>query len=159
MASFFSDWLIYNLHDTFSPLFSFLQTRKFWIPRSCPSYPEQRHRFPARYSFISSSFGNSFSRNNASAFIIMPGLQKPHCSAPWSAMNAPNSSASSLSPSSVVTLCLSTLAARIEQDSTGLSSKNTVQSPQPEVSHPRFTLLHPCFLTKSIRSRSGSISS
>ena len=61
---------------------SFFHSRKFRIPLSCPSYPEQRQRFPARYSLISSSFGSGFSRNNARAFIINPGLQNPHCSAP-----------------------------------------------------------------------------
>lgn len=45
-------------------------------------YPVQRQRFPVRYAKISSSLGSSFSRNMAIAFIINPGLQKPHCSAP-----------------------------------------------------------------------------
>ena len=36
--------------------------------------------------------------------------------------------------------CPSALAASTEQESTGFSSKNTVQSPQLEVSQPRFTL-------------------
>lgn len=84
--------------------------------------------------------GSGFSRKSAIAFMIIPGLQNPHCSAPCPAIKEPNSSASSCSPSSVSTLCPSALAASTEQESTGFSSKNTVQSPQLEVSQPRFTL-------------------
>lgn len=76
----------------------------------------------------------------AIAFMIIPGLQNPHCSAPWFAIKAPNSAASSCSPSKVSILCPSTLAARMEHDKIGWSSINTVHNPQFDVSHPRFTL-------------------
>ena len=59
--------------------------------------------------------GSGISLNNAIAFMIIPGLQNPHCSAPWFAIKAPNSAASSCSPSKVSILCPSTLAARMEQ--------------------------------------------
>ena len=104
------------------------------------TYPEHLQRFPARYSLISSSLGSGISLNNAIAFMIIPGLQNPHCSAPWFAIKAPNSAASSCSPSKVSILCPSTLAARMEHDKIGWSSINTVHNPQFDVSHPRFTL-------------------
>ena len=61
---------------------SCFDSRYFLTARSWDIYPLQRHRLPARYSLISSSPGSGFSRKSASAFIIKPGLQKPHCSAP-----------------------------------------------------------------------------
>ena len=140
---FFTNCFIYFPHDASSfPLssFVFFHPRKFKIPRNCPSYPEQRQRFPERYSLISFSSGCGFSRKSAMAFITNPGLQNPHCSAPWSAIKATNSSASSCNPSNVVTLLPSARAARMEQESTGFSFKNTVQSPQLDVSQPRLTL-------------------
>ena len=130
--------MIFSAHD--APPCCFFQARKFKIPRSCPSYPEQRQRFPARYSLISSSLGSGFSRNSAIAFIIIPGLQNPHCSAPCPAIKEPNSSASSCRPSSVSTLHPFARAASTEHDSTGFPSRKTVHSPQFDVSQPRFTL-------------------
>src|SRR5699024_1586946 len=118
-------------------------------------YPVQRHRFPARYSLISSTSGtasdalpdfsafSSYSRIIASTFIMNPGEQNPHCSAPSFARKRPNSSASCSTPSSVVTSCPSTPAASTEQDRRDFPSIQTVQSPQFVVSQPHFTLLHP----------------
>ena len=57
-------------------------------------------------------------------FITKPGLQKPHWSAPWSAMKPTKSAASACKPS------------RVEQDKMGFPSISTVQRPQLEVSQP-----------------------
>ena len=92
-------------------------------------------------------------------FITKPGLQKPHCSAPWSAMKPTNSDASACRPSNVQTLRPSARAANVEQDSTGTSSSITVHRPHADVSQPRLTLLHPWARTKSISSMSAGMSS
>lgn len=68
-------------------------------------------------------------------------VTNPHCSAPWSAMKPPNSAASLLSPSRVVTDFLSSSCQnRAGQHGEAHLPKNTVHNPQLEVSHPRFTL-------------------
>ena len=120
---------------------------------------EQRHRLPLRYARISPSDGLGFSRSSAMVFMTKPGLQKPHCSAPWSAMKPTNSDASSCRPSSVCTLRPLARAASVEHESTGSSSMSTVHKPQLEVSQPRFTLKQPCARTKSMRSVSAGTSS
>ena len=121
-------------------------------------YPVQRHRFPARYSLISSIEGFFNSRNIASTFIMNPGEQNPHCSAPSCARNEPNSAASFSTPSSVVTSCPSMLAARTEHDRRDFPSIHTVHKPQFVVSHPHFTLLHPRSRRRFNRTVSAAIS-
>ena len=61
-------------------------------------------------------------------------------------------------PSSVVTLRPLTRAASTEQDSTGFSSRKTVQRPQLAVSQPRLTLLQPRLRTRSSSTVSAAIS-
>ena len=78
----FAYTLAYRFHITVHSRPSFRAFRNARMPRVCPSYPEQRQRFPARYARISSSVGSGFSRSRAMVFITKPGLQKPHCSAP-----------------------------------------------------------------------------
>ena len=76
----------------------------------------------------------------ARTFMMKPGLQKPHCSAPSWARKRPKASASFSTPSRVVTSRPSALAASTEQESTGVPSSQTVHRPQFEVSQPLFTL-------------------
>src|SRR5699024_10277469 len=85
--------LIYIFHCPSTSLWVFLYSRYFKILLVCPMNPEQRQRFPARYSLISSSVGSVSSFFMANMFIINPGLQNPHCSAPSPARKLPNSSA------------------------------------------------------------------
>ena len=92
-------------------------------------------------------------------FMTKPGLQKPHCSAPWSAIKPTNADASSCRPSSVCTLRPAARATSVEHDSTGTPSSSTVHSPQADVSHPRFTLVQPWARTKSMSSMSAATSS
>ena len=71
--------------------------------------------------------------------MIMPGVQKPHCS-PWQAAKASctGSRAPSLGrPSTVVTRRPSAMTASTVQDLTGVSSSHTTQAPQFDVSQPQ----------------------
>ena len=95
----------------------------------------------------------------AKTFIIKPGLQNPHCSAPSCARKLPNSSASLCIPSIVTIFFPSARTARTEQESTGFSSISTVQRPQFAVSHPLLTLAQPFSLKKSRSITPGSTSS
>jgi hypothetical protein len=73
------------------------------------------------------------------AVIIIPGVQKPHCS-PWQAAKAActgSSSAPFARPSTVATRRPSTMTASTVQDLTGVSSSHTTQVPQLEVSQPQ----------------------
>ena len=121
-------------------LSALLHIQIFFTARSWDIYPLQRHKFPERYSLISSSSGSFNSFSIARTFIINPGLQKPHCSPPSLAKNIPNSSASFCRPSSVVTWRPSARIASVEHDRTGFPSSHTVQRPQFAVSQPLFTL-------------------
>jgi hypothetical protein len=73
------------------------------------------------------------------AVIIMPGVQNPHCS-PWQAAKA-SCTGSSRSPyarpSTVVTRRPSAMTASMVQDLSGISSSQTTQAPQLEVSQPQ----------------------
>src|SRR5881397_3505985 len=48
------------------------------------AYPVHRHRFPARPSRICSSVGEEILSSRLMAARIMPGVQIPHCAAPYS---------------------------------------------------------------------------
>ena len=89
---------------------------------------------------MSSSVGFRFSSNNALALITMPGVQKPHCTAPASA-NAFEyiSLSNSLSPSIVSTSLSCSLSTFIVQDLTALPSIKTVQLPHTPTSQPFLT--------------------
>ena len=91
-----------------------------------------------------SSSASGYLRSSARTSISRPGEQKPHCSAPSSAMQRANSSRAAPTPSSVVTLWPSTRAMRTEQESTGSSSIHTVHRPQELVSQPHLTDLSAC---------------
>ena len=71
--------------------------------------------------------------------IIIPGVQKPHCS-PWHRMNPSctgSSGPSTASPSTVRTLWPDAITASIVQDFTGTPSTSTTQVPQLLVSQPQ----------------------
>ena len=77
--------------------------------------------------------------------MIMPGVQKPHCS-PCSRGSPPASGVSSVplqSPSMVVTSCPLALTASTVQRLDGSPSRCTVQAPQLEVSHPQWVPVKP----------------
>ena len=87
-------------------------------------------------------FGSSASRARADS--IMPGWQKPHCSAPqrskasWTGSTPlpPAARWSGRSPSMVVTSLPCASAARVRQASTGAPSTRTVHAPQSPLSQP-----------------------
>jgi hypothetical protein len=99
----------------------------------------QRQTWPDIASRTSSSVGSGWWSSSHRAVIIMPGVQKPHCS-PWHAAKAcwTGSSLSPLAkPSTVVTRRPSVITASSVQDLTGVSSSQTTQAPQLEVSQPQ----------------------
>src|SRR5574343_1000574 len=101
-------------------------------------YPVQRHRLPAMPKRTSSSVGDGFSCSRRWARVIMPGVQKPHCS-PWCSRNMRCSTCrpSGLpKPSMVVMVAPSACAARTVQDLTDFPSISTVHAPQWLVSQP-----------------------
>ena len=104
------------------------------------SYPVHRQTWPDIASRTSSSVGSGLRSSSHRAVIIMPGVQKPHCS-PWQAAN-PSWTGSSTplpvaSPSTVVTRRPSAMTASTVQDFTGVSSSHTTQAPQLDVSQPQ----------------------
>jgi hypothetical protein len=103
------------------------------------SYPVQRQTWPDIASRISAADGSGFWSSSQRAVMIMPGVQKPHCS-PWQAAKASctGSRAPLLDrPSTVVTRRPSAMTASTVQDFTGVSSSHTTQAPQLDVSHPQ----------------------
>src|SRR5215207_8368015 len=88
---------------------------------------------------ISSSLGLPFSRRSPCARMIMPGVQKPHCSpcisrkASWSTCSVP----SALAMPSIVRMSVPfAWTANMVHDFTDLPSRSTVQAPQWLVSQP-----------------------
>ena len=71
-------------------------------------WPVQRQIAPARASLISSSLGLVLTSNSAFAVMIRPGVQKPHCTAPYS-RNADCTGCNSL-PSSMPSIVAPTAA-------------------------------------------------
>jgi hypothetical protein len=99
----------------------------------------QRQTWPDIASLTSSSVGSGLLSSSQRAVIIMPAVQKPHCS-PWQAAKASctgSSRAGVASPSTVVTRRPSAMTARTVQDFTGVSSSQTTQAPQLDVSQPQ----------------------
>src|SRR6202012_4678299 len=96
------------------------------------SYPVHRQTCPDIASRTSASVGSGLLSSNHRAVIIMPGVQKPHCS-PWHAAKASWTGSSRLRlarPSTVVTRRPSAMTASTVQDLTGVSSSQTTQAPQ-----------------------------
>jgi len=103
------------------------------------SYPVHRQTWPEIASRTSSSVGSGLLSSSHRAVIIMPGVQKPHCS-PWQAAKASctgSSAARVASPSTVVTRRPSAMTASTVQDLTGVSSSQTTHAPQLDVSQPQ----------------------
>jgi hypothetical protein len=103
------------------------------------SYPVHRQTCPEIASRTSASVGSGLPSSSHRAVIIMPGVQKPHCS-PWQAANASWTGSSRLRlarPSTVATRRPSAMTASTVQDLTGVSSSQTTQAPQLDVSQPQ----------------------
>ena len=89
--------------------------------------------------------GTGWCPAGARAVIIMPGVQKPHCS-PCSVMKpcwTGSSSPARSIPSTVRTACRSAIAASTVQLFTGTPSMVTTQTPQLEVSQPQWVPVRP----------------
>ena len=119
--------------------------------RTMFSYPVQRQICPDSASRISSGDGSGLRSSSHRAVIIMPGVQKPHCS-PWHSAkpcwigsSPPPASPSPFMarPSTVRTLRPSAMAASTVHDFTGVSSSHTTQAPQFDVSQPQCDPVRP----------------
>jgi len=109
------------------------------------SYPVHRQTWPDIASRTSAAVGSWLLSSSHLAVIIMPGVQKPHCS-PWHSAKAVcigSSAPPTARPSTVVTRCPSAMTASTVQDLTGVSSSHTTQVPQFEVSHPQCEPVRP----------------
>jgi hypothetical protein len=103
------------------------------------SYPVQRQTWPDIASRTSAGVGSGLLSSSHRAVIIMPGVQKPHCS-PWQTANASwtgSSARPAARPSTVVTRRPSAMTASTVQDLTGVSSSHTTHAPQLDVSQPQ----------------------
>jgi hypothetical protein len=103
------------------------------------SYPVHRQTWPDIASRTSSGVGSGFWSSSQRAVISMPGVQNPHCS-PWQAANASwtgSSACPRARPSTVATRRPSAITASTVHDLTGVSSSQTTQAPQLDVSHPQ----------------------
>jgi hypothetical protein len=113
------------------------------------SYPVHRQTWPDIASRTSAADGRGLLSSSHRAVIIMPGVQKPHCS-PWHSAKASCTGSSAppppcplppcppaASPSTVVTRRPSAMTASTVQDLTGVSSSHTTQAPQLDVSQPQ----------------------
>jgi len=114
------------------------------------SYPVHRQTWPDIASRTSAAVGSWLLSSSHRAVIIMPGVQKPHCS-PWHSAKAvcmgssapPPTCPPAARPSTVVTRCPSAMTASTVQDFTGVSSSHTTHAPQFEVSHPQCEPVRP----------------
>jgi hypothetical protein len=113
--------------------------------RTMFSYPVQRQTWPDIASRTSSAVGSGLLSSSQRAVISIPGVQKPHCS-PWQTAKASwtgSSAGPAASPSTVVTRRPSAMTASIVQDLTGVSSSQTTQAPQLDVSQPQCEPVNP----------------
>src|SRR5512146_192121 len=102
-------------------------------------YPVQRHSTPPIASITSSSEGVLFRSSSAVAAISMPGVQMPHCAAPWrknESCSRPNSGERAGNPSTVVISQPSAWPAATRHAVTGSPSSSTVHAPQSPAAHP-----------------------
>ena len=114
----------------------------------------QRQKLFSMPSLISCSDGEGFFKSRPVAFIIMPGVQNPHCkascstNASWTGCNFP-----SLARPSIVTTFFpaTSLTARV-QDLAGSLSTSTVQEPQKPIPQPYFVPVSPKWFRKTHRS-------
>ena len=113
-------------------------------------YPVQRHRFLDRLFTISSRLGFGLFCNRVAVFIIMPGMQNPHCVAPfsknacWTGCKTEMSSpafipfAAGASPSMVMMSRPDARLASSKHDFVGLPFIITMQLPHSPLSHAFF---------------------
>src|SRR3974390_566747 len=109
-------------------------------------------------SRISSSLGFGFLRSSPAEAIIKPGGQYPHCepSFSWNPRCTAESCPSVPSDSMVSTRLPCTVAARVRQESAGLSSMSTVQAPHSPPSQPVLVPVNPSFSRRKSRSKTLS---
>src|SRR6185312_7088313 len=130
-------------HDWSSPASCLAAQR---TERTMFSYPVHRQIWPERASRMASSLGSGLRFSSQRAVSIMPGVQKPHCrpwhwaNAFWTGSRVPPMVAR---PSTVKTRRPSAIAASTVQDLTGVSSSQTTQAPQLEVSQPQCDPVRP----------------
>src|SRR5262249_25196799 len=118
-------------HDTYDTHGTASARAAAWIASTTVTYPVQRQRLPEMPWRISISVGCGLLSSNALAAKIIPGVQKPHCTAPYSAKAFCTGCSCSpwASPSMVVTSRPWASSAKIRQASTVLPSSSTVQAP------------------------------
>ena len=107
-------------------------------------YPVQRQILPWMAFFTSCLEGFKFTSSRDLAEMIMPGIQKPHCTAPASAKQCTYTFISSSGiPSTVVTCLPSALESLTTQAFIFFPSTSTVQVPQAPSLHPSLTAVRP----------------
>ena len=118
-------------------------------------YPVQRHKTPPSASSTSHLFGIGFFRSKACAATNMPGVQIPHCAAPWAKKLSCRFEImfSALRPSMLVTLAPSTWATVVKQLQIGSSSRSTLHAPQSPALHPIFVPESPISLRSTSLNR------
>ena len=142
--------------DCYAPC-SLLSFEQSWIALTICEYPVHRHIFPRICSRISSSEGFGFSSRRDFPMSTIPGVQKPHWTAPcsrkdcWIGWRLPSGFAS---PSTVKTSLPSIPMASVRHDSTGSPSTRTVQDPHSPMPHPYFAPVSPNCSLRTLRSNS-----
>src|SRR6478752_3398505 len=109
-------------------------------------YPVQRQSTPPTASMTSCSEGDEFLSRSAVAETSIPGVQAPHCAAPWTRKDVCRRLCMGdrlARPSTVVTSHPATWPAATRQAHTGSPSSNTVQAPQSPASQPTFVPVRP----------------
>ena len=103
-------------------------------------YPVHRQTLPSSAFFISESVGLGVSLSRAVMVNTMPGVQKPHCTAPFSKKLCCTFVRCSpcARPSMVVISASWQSTARVRHERIGLSSRSTVQLPHSPVPQPSF---------------------
>src|SRR5690348_343017 len=109
-------------------------------------YPVQRQSTPPTASMTSCSDGDEFLSSSAVADTSIPGVQAPHCAAPWTRKEVCKRLCMGdrlARPSTVVTSHPATWPAATRQAHTGSPSSSTVQAPQSPASQPTFVPVRP----------------
>jgi len=117
-------------------------------------YPVHRQRFPDKASSISCLDAFGFLSKRAFEDMIMPGVQNPHCIAPWStnAVWIKSGSPSFIKPSTVLISFPSASTAKTKQESIGIPSTSTVHDPQAPRPQPSLVPVSPNSSRKTSRS-------
>src|SRR6202795_4974256 len=108
-------------------------------------YPVHRQSTPPIASITWFSSGETFLSSKAVAATSIPGVQAPHCAAPWVRNACCNLAPTEVSPtpSTVVPSHLSTCTVATRHAQTGSPSNRTVQAPQSPASHPTLVPVSP----------------